>query len=104
MFPWKRERNCKKYIRIFSGSQISYDGLLEVLPLCESVIIQKSIQFFDDPEPCYIHRDAVRIRMLAELEQITGTSFPSSSKSPALELLRQYTGISSLTKAEWYEM
>lgn len=104
MFPWKREKKCKKYIRIFSGSQISYDGLFEALPLCEPVIIQKSIQFFDDPEPCYIHRDAVRIRMLAELEQITGPSFPSSSKSPALELLRQYTGISSLTKAEWYEM
>lgn len=104
MFPWKREKKCKKYIRIFSGSQISYDGLFEALPLCEPVIIQKSIQFFDDPEPCYIHRNAVRIRMLAELEQITGPSFPSSSKSPALELLRQYTGISSLTKAEWYEM
>ena len=104
MFPWKREKKCKKYIRIFSGSQISYDGLIEALPLCESVIIQKSIQFFDDPEPCYIHRDAVRIRMLAELDQIKGATSLSSDKSPDLELLRQYTGIFSLTKAEWYEM
>lgn len=103
MFPWIRKKKCKKYIRIFSGSQICYDGLLEALPLCESVILQKSIQFFDDPEPCYIHRDAVRIRLLAELEQAFVPSEQTSSASSALELLRQYTGNSSVTEAECYE-
>ena len=27
----------------------------------------KSIAFFDDPDPCYIHRSAVRVRLTEEL-------------------------------------
>lgn len=32
------------------------------------MIINKSIEFFSDPEPCFIHRSAVLKRLLAEIE------------------------------------
>ncbi|MDF2985451.1 MAG: hypothetical protein K0R50_961 [Eubacterium sp.] len=38
------------------------------LPISEQVIINKSIEFFCDPEPCFIHRSAVLKRLLAEIE------------------------------------
>lgn len=38
------------------------------LPIKEEVIIKKSIVFFDDPEPCYIHKGAVTMRLIAEIQ------------------------------------
>ena len=38
------------------------------LPIREQMIINKSIEFFSDPEPCFIHRSAVLKRLLAEIE------------------------------------
>ncbi len=38
------------------------------LPIKEQVLINKSIEFFGDPEPCFIHRSAVLKRLLAEIE------------------------------------
>ncbi len=40
---------------------------LTSLPLREDVVIQKSIEFFDDPEPCMIHRSAVMKRLYMEI-------------------------------------
>lgn len=39
------------------------------LSLNEEVIIQKSIEYFNDPEPCMIHRSAVMNRIFAEIEE-----------------------------------
>lgn len=38
------------------------------LPLDEAAVIYKSIEFFNDPEPCMIHRSAVMKRLFAEIE------------------------------------
>jgi len=38
------------------------------LPLNDTAIISKSIEFFNDPEPCMIHRSAVMKRLFAEIE------------------------------------
>lgn len=58
------------YIRVFDQcGAILYEGLPANLPLPEEVIIQKSIHYFSDPEPCYIHRSAVIMRLAAELQQ-----------------------------------
>jgi hypothetical protein len=46
-----------------------YSGRIYGLPIRECVVIQKSIEFFNDPEPCYKHRGAVHTRLWAELEQ-----------------------------------
>ena len=60
----------KRYLTVIQNETILYEGLWDELPLAEGVIIEKSIEFFDDREPCAIHRGAVHVRLLAELEQI----------------------------------
>lgn len=41
---------------------------LTSLPLREEIIIAKSIEFFNDPEPCMIHRSAVMKRLFMEID------------------------------------
>lgn len=61
---------------ISAGQTILYQGKLTNLPIPEPIIIQKSIEFFNDPAPCMIHRSAVLNRLYTELlctvEQATG--------------------------------
>jgi hypothetical protein len=45
-----------------------FDGPLRGLCFPEKLIIRKSIEFFRDPEPCFIHRSAVVSRLVAELD------------------------------------
>lgn len=56
-------------ILLWKGNELIYQGMLRDIPLKESVILEKSVEFFDDPEPCHIHRSAVRVRLTAELEK-----------------------------------
>jgi hypothetical protein len=45
-----------------------YDGPLQGLRFPEKLIIGKSIEFFHDPEPCFIHRSAVASRLVVEID------------------------------------
>ena len=45
-----------------------YNAPLMDFTIEDSLIIEKSIEFFSDPEPCFIHRSAVITRLLCELE------------------------------------
>ncbi|MDR2094260.1 MAG: hypothetical protein LBP76_01925 [Treponema sp.] len=45
-----------------------FDGPLQDLRFPEKLIIGKSMEFFRDPEPCFIHRSAVASRLAAELD------------------------------------
>lgn len=47
--------------------RILFERKLTAIPLKEEAIIQKSIKYFNDPEPCMIHRSAVRKRLFMEL-------------------------------------
>ena len=70
MFDRKKKKpQTRRYIQIYVKGHLIYDGLWDDLPFTEDIIIQKSIDFFDDPSPCYIHRSAVRIRLLSEMEE-----------------------------------
>lgn len=64
-----RSKSSLPVITLYSDGQEIYKGLLSEVPLKENVILSKSIQFFDDPEPCHIHRRAVRVRLTEEILQ-----------------------------------
>lgn len=55
-------------LKLYAADQLIYEGLLKDLPIKESVILEKSAAFFNDPEPCHIHRSAVRTRLTAEIQ------------------------------------
>lgn len=67
MFFNHKSSSPHRSIQLFYKSACIYQGLLKDIPLKESVIIEKSNLFFNDPEPCEIHRTAVRLRITEEL-------------------------------------
>ena len=83
-------------IRLYSQNALVYEGLLKDIPLKESVILEKSIQFFNDPEPCHIHRSAVRVRLTEELlRQLAVCDSPK-----ACPLLEVYSDLPSIERFE----
>jgi hypothetical protein len=55
-------------IQILNGDGVMvFDGPLNELRFSEHLVIAKSIFFFHDKEPCFIHRSAVMARLFAEL-------------------------------------
>lgn len=62
-----KSKKTLEIIQLYHNSQLLYEGELKDLPLKESVVLAKSLEFFNDPEPCYIHRGAVRIRLTEEI-------------------------------------
>ena len=53
--------------------QVLVEYHLYSLPIREEQLIRKSIEFFNDPEPCMIHRSAVMQRLYAEIvDAVTG--------------------------------
>ena len=59
---------------------------------------------FDDPSPCYIHRGAVRIRLLLELEECYKASTEKASGSLWRDTLARYMGAAAVTAAEFSEV
>ena len=52
---------------IDKNGHVILDKALVGIPLKNSVIIAHSIEYFDDPEPCMIHRSAVMKRLFCEI-------------------------------------
>lgn len=48
-------------------SDVILEKKLITLPINEALLIEKSIEFFNDPEPCMIHRSAVMKRLYIEI-------------------------------------
>lgn len=63
-----RKSKQQTYLNIWyeGGAKNKRYGLGEI-PIKEEIIIEKSMTFFNDPEPCYIHRGAVVIRLNEEI-------------------------------------
>lgn len=70
-----------------SGNEILRLPVKE-LTLPEEAVLQMSIRYFNDPDPCFIHREAVRQRAVMELMEHTG-SFPLSELSEEVRLCFQ---------------
>ena len=88
---FRRKNKEPAVIRLLAGESVLYDGLLLELPLTEKTIIEHSILFFKDSNPCYIHRGAVRARLTSELEASL-----QPSAAPDFETLRKQTGLANL--------
>ncbi|MDR1901678.1 MAG: hypothetical protein LBQ88_05260 [Treponema sp.] len=58
-------------ILILDGNDLPlFEGALNDIRFTEELVIAKSILFFQDGEPCFIHRSAVAARLYAELLQV----------------------------------
>ncbi len=69
MFKKRKNKNQKAQVAIFNcNNELLFNGELDSIPIKEAVIIGKSIEFFNDHNPCYIHRGAVTVRLLGEIE------------------------------------
>ncbi len=64
-----KKKNHVPVLELYAGGEKIYGGFLKDIPLKETVILEKSVEFFNDPEPCHIHRGAVRVRLTAEIQQ-----------------------------------
>lgn len=47
---------------------VVFRGLTAQLPVRERAVLEKSVEFFGDPEPCMIHRSAVLASIFEEFE------------------------------------
>jgi hypothetical protein len=50
-----------------SKNNIIFNNKISALPLHEEFILSDSIKYFNDPEPCMIHRSAVMKRIYIEI-------------------------------------
>lgn len=80
-------------LTLSSNGTVLYQGPVSEVPLKESKVLEVSTRFFNDPNPCYIHRGAVRVRLTAEIEQMM------QSGTPDLPMLRAYTGLENIDSA-----
>ncbi len=95
------KKSKKIYIKIYDNDKILYQGPWNDIPLDEEVIIQNSIKFYDDPNPCHIHRTAVRVRLIAELEKALQGNLTDIS-TEWIEKLSHSTGY-DITKVTFLE-
>ena len=63
-----KKKNHVPALELYSQGVKIYSGNLKDVPLKEAIILEKSMEFFNDPEPCHIHRGAVRVRLTAEIQ------------------------------------
>jgi hypothetical protein len=64
----KKEEFPFPAIRIMGrDGSVLFEGALNTLCFTEKLVIEKSIFFFNDEEPCFIHRSAVAARLFGEL-------------------------------------
>ena len=75
----KSKGKKKRHIKIQKAGTVLYQGDWNDLPMEEAVILKKSREFFDDPSPCFIHREAVRVRLLSEMEEALQGRFEQPS-------------------------
>lgn len=51
-----------------SGGKVIFHGMLAALPLKEERIISKSIEMFNDSDPCIIHKTYVMKKIMLEID------------------------------------
>ena len=92
---FRKKSRITHRITLKSTDQVLYEGPVSEIPLTEEAILSASIRYFNDPEPCEIHRSAARLRIAADLT----ASLLQGEKD--LAQIRALTGLSELTDAVW---
>lgn len=99
MFFHSSKNNQKKnpQISVYQDNRLLYQGNWMEIPLREDVIIENSIRFFDDPAPCFIHQNAVRVRLLSQLELDYKSISSSDDMKKWLKNLTYITGLPTIS-------
>lgn len=82
MFKWKNRAKTVQQLSLLAADGTALLSVpVQEMPIPEACVIELSEQFFHDPEPCEIHRGAVRLRAVAELQMAcpTGQTIPMDS-------------------------
>ena len=89
MFGKKPHRQDFRIIARDGAGAVVLDASSAAFALPEAAVIALSVEFFDDPEPCEIHRAAVRSRALQELRE----SCPGGRETAVSALPERLRGI-----------
>lgn len=78
----------KTYITFIDHTgKVILEQKLTSMSLQEEMLISKSVEFFNDPEPCMIHRSAVMKRMYMEINEYLSKSMLEGKKQFAWDQL-----------------
>ena len=89
-------------ICVYGADGVLYDGALTALNLPEKLIIELSIEFFDDPEPCQIHRGAVMRRGFMELSEVLGENSETAASDLPDAARRYLCGYENIARVRMY--
>lgn len=95
----RHDRKIPENVRIVADGIVIYHGKWNDLPIGEETMLRKSREFFDDPEPCYIHRAGVRLKLLTEIGELLMRTDAGSHKE-AIRQLRDCMECSEITGVE----
>jgi len=94
----KKRKTKNKQISFFLGSTEVHKCLLPEIPIKEDIIIEKSILFFSDPDPCMIHRSAVKSRILEETFSIINTETTELTDPTLISELKTWISLENFDK------
>ena len=97
---FKKKQAVIPQVCIRTNNAVLYEGPLKDIPIKEDIIIEKSIFYFDDPEPCYIHRNAVKVRLSEELYRELQQPDGSNAPGPLLLAWADFDGITECILSE----
>lgn len=72
MFGRKRRKSEPLAVALDAAGAALVEAPLQDFPIPDGAVVALSIEFFNDPEPCEIHRGAVRWRVLQAMQQASG--------------------------------
>lgn len=95
----KRVREVPENVLVVADGIVIYHGKWSDIPIGEEAMLRKSREFFNDPEPCYIHRAGVRLKLLTEIGELLMHE-DEESHEEAIRQLRDCMECSEITGVE----
>ncbi len=93
----KKKGTEDRNVSVMAGPVTIYSGKWQDVPIGEDLMLEKSMEYFQDPEPCYIHRAGVRQRLLGE----TGSELTSPDpalKQQGIDMIRRFLDCDEVTE------